>query len=282
MKVLLLCSTLVLIASLSVKAVPVGGVEGDEEDGVYDDLTEEGYMRVPKAALIPFPRTGRSSEAGEITNQNPSPGDIKTKKDAYSRRLLRSTAGSDNRAYSRRLIRSGANQSFNRRLLRSPAPTFARRILRSSGRDVANLAFNRRLIRSGGGSDSSFRRRLLRSGMAFNRRLLRSDPMMSFKRRIFKKSDPDVEVQAPVKRQSLIPFPRTGKRSGGAPGAPADGDAEVPETLFQSMDSYVYPLEDPELELLTDTDDAEDIDLDNISPGAFDEQKMTVENGPEY
>ena len=25
------------------------------------------------------------------------------------------------------------------------------------------------------------------------------------------------------------------------------------------MDSYVYPLEDPELELLTDTDDAEDI-----------------------
>ena len=44
----------------------VGGVEGDEEDGVYDDLTEEGYMRVPKAALIPFPRTGRSSEAGGI------------------------------------------------------------------------------------------------------------------------------------------------------------------------------------------------------------------------
>ena len=57
----------------------------------------------------------------EITNQNPSPGDIKTKKDAYSRRLLRSAASSGNRAYSRRLIRSGANQSFNRRLLREPA-----------------------------------------------------------------------------------------------------------------------------------------------------------------
>ena len=59
--------------------------------------------------------------------------------------------------------------------------------------------------------------------------------MMSFTRRILKKSDPNVQLQAPVKRQSLIPFPRTGKRSGGgAPGAP-DGDAEVPETLFQVL-----------------------------------------------
>ena len=161
-----------------------------------------------------------------MNEQNPSPGDIKIKRDAYSRRLLRSA----DQAFSRRLIRS-PSQSFNRRLLRS-TPTYARRILRAS----PDAAFSRRLIRSSPRSSQyTFRRRLLRSGSAYNRRLIRrSDPTEAFKRRIFKKSDPDVAPgPAMAKRQSLIPFPRTGKRSGSAPGPPADGDREIPESIFQ-------------------------------------------------
>ena len=136
--------------------------------------------------------------------------------------------------------RSAADTSFNRRLLRSmPADAFSRRLLRS-----APDAFSRRLLKRSSGKQDPFARRLLRSqsSSAFSRRLLRSDPQSSatglqtrsfpdaFKRRILKKS---AEGPSVMKRQSLIPFPRTGKRS----------DPEVALPVLQDMES-LQPVED--------------------------------------
>ena len=135
---------------------------------------------------------------------------------------------------------SGGDASFNRRLLRSmPADAFSRRLLRSAAPD----AFSRRLLkRSAAGRQDSFARRLLRSpaagqspSAAFNRRLLRADPSAmhqlqartvpdAFKRRLLKKSA--AAEPAMMKRQSLIPFPRTGKRS----------DPEVAPPVLQEME----------------------------------------------
>jgi hypothetical protein len=139
----------------------------------------------------------------------------------------------------RKAGRSAADTSFNRRLLRSmPADAFSRRLLRS-----APDAFSRRLLKRSSGKQDPFARRLLRSlsSSAFSRRLLRSDPSSAtglqtrsfpdaFKRRILKKS---AEGPSVMKRQSLIPFPRTGKRS----------DPEVALPVLQDMES-LQPVED--------------------------------------
>jgi hypothetical protein len=140
----------------------------------------------------------------------------------------------------RKAGRSAADTSFNRRLLRSmPADAFSRRLLRS-----APDAFSRRLLKRSSGKQDPFARRLLRSqsSSAFSRRLLRSDPQSSatglqtrsfpdaYKRRILKKS---AEGPSVMKRQSLIPFPRTGKRS----------DPEVALPVLQDMES-LQPVED--------------------------------------
>jgi hypothetical protein len=163
--------------------------------------------------------------------------------------------------------RSAADTSFNRRLLRSiPTNAFNRRLLRSSPD-----AFSRRLLKRSGKRDT-FARRLLRSGpsSAFNRRLLRSDPSRNhqlqprsvpdaFKRRILKKSTIGAGESAStvemMKRQSLIPFPRTGKRS----------DPEVALPVLQEMDSLqgglvageeaLEPVEDMLMDFLEDDED---------------------------
>ena len=140
--------------------------------------------------------------------------------------------------------RSATATAFNRRLLRSmPADAFSRRLLRST-----HDAFSRRLLKRSGKHDP-FARRLLRSpspNAAVNRRLLRSDPSWgsthqlqqrgggadAFKRRILKKSvggGGQETLAAMEKRQSLIPFPRTGKRS----------DPEVALPVLQEMDSLL-------------------------------------------
>jgi len=134
---------------------------------------------------------------------------------AYARRLLRSDPSSSV-AYARRLLRSDPSAvAYARRLLRSDP--YARRLLRS---DPMTGAYSRRLIRSG-----AYSRRLLRSddqtnleetgeqhpfGLTVYKREINADPGMAFKRRLLKResSQPGMD-----KRQSLIPFPRTGKRA---------------------------------------------------------------------
>lgn len=73
--------------------------------------------------------------------------------------------------------------------------TFDRRILRSGDE------FKRRITRSWWDNDRPFTRRILRSGD------------YAFQRRLIKRSGVEEDVHGLGKRQSLIPFPRTGKRS---------------------------------------------------------------------
>jgi len=231
-----------LLASLApLHALPVG-----EESSLLADTAEQ-YLT-----------DGDITE--DLADQNPSPGDVKSKKaSAFNRRLLRA----QDHAFSRRLLRAGPDytSAFNRRLLRGGNEAYARRLIRSPSsynRRIlrSDSAFHRRLLRS---PDSSFRRRLLRS--AFHRRLIRSaDPSYSFKRRILKKSDPTV-----AKRQSLIPFPRTGKRSAGL----VESEPEILTPVYQSMDSYAYDQGGDEDEGLDeqfadDQDDAEDENGDDV------------------
>lgn len=184
-----------------------------------------------------------------MIDQNPAPGDVKSKKagepsSSYNRRLIRSQD-----AFARRLLRSNPPSRW---LRSSPSESFSRRLIRSS----PSGAFNRRLLRS----TDAYARRLLRSdaSTSFNRRLLRSDPYDAFKRRIFKKS-----ADAPMeKRQSLIPFPRTGKRAS-TPVAGRSGDESEPEILFpvyQQMSRFNLhdTQEDPEYVLEDDEDEEHD------------------------
>lgn len=225
-----------------------------------------GYSREGRG-LIPFPRTGRStntwlvpvSEDREeleatapsailstttLQQESPPPPQHKQQQlqhdeeqdgeksihkrsipesNAFHRRLLRAQPES---SYYRRLTRSGNDNAYHRRLLRSDDNAYARRLIRSQ--DV----FNRRLIRS---DNSAFYRRLLRS------------PSEAYKRRIFKKA-------------SLIPFPRTGKRS-----QDMSGEDEESVPVMQTMSSYL-PLSPADLE----TADPDQVDLD-MSPATLED-----------
>ena len=91
------------------------------------------------------------------------------------------------------------------------------------GNQAYDASFHRRILRSNWPKRDDFKRRLTRrsswgkSSKSFDRRILRSTPAYGegFKRRITRSWDeatpsPEISVR---KRQSLIPFPRTGKRS---------------------------------------------------------------------
>jgi len=89
--------------------------------------------------------------------------------------------------------RSSSDRAFHRRLLRSVGD-FKRRITRRS--EATLVEDNPRSSRSQGGSSMAFTRRILREA---------NSGQAGFRRRI-------------TKKQSLIPFPRTGKRSTDPPG----------------------------------------------------------------
>jgi hypothetical protein len=159
-------------------------------------------------------------------------------------------------AFNRRLLRSMPTDAFNRRLLRSSHDAFSRRLLKRSGK---HDPFARRLLRSPS-PNSAFNRRLLRSDPSYirggnNHQLQQRGGADAFKRRILKKSVVAAAVEEPMaavgatvveKRQSLIPFPRTGKRS----------DPEVALPVLQDMDSLppegFEPLDEEDDDLMLD------------------------------
>jgi hypothetical protein len=168
-------------------------------------------------------------------------------------------------AFNRRLLRSMPTDAFNRRLLRSSHDAFSRRLLKRSGK---HDPFARRLLRSASPT-SAFYRRLLRSEPSYSwggnsHQLQQRGGADAFKRRILKKSvaataqEPKAVAGAAVveKRQSLIPFPRTGKRS----------DPEVALPVLQDMDTSLQeeglePLEEDDLVLdILDYPDNEEAD----------------------
>lgn len=191
-----------------------------------------GYSRESRG-LIPFPRTGKRAtdtwlvpvtedddglEATPTSLQDtttiqhhrsqPPPNSQLLEEDqkTISKRSIPDTS-----AFHRRLLRSDPTQSYYRRLTKSGDSAYYRRLLRSDN------AYARRLIRS----QDVFNRRLIRSDPStFYRRLLRS-PSDTYKRRIFKKA-------------SLIPFPRTGKRS-----VDMSGEDEESVPVLQTMASYL-------------------------------------------
>ena len=92
--------------------------------------------------------------------------------------------------------RAASDRAFHRRLLRSVGD-FKRRITRSGSEATLGSGSGERRTRSRSqGSNTAFTRRILREA---------STGQAGFRRRI-------------TKKQSLIPFPRTGKRSSSAPG----------------------------------------------------------------
>ena len=91
---------------------------------------------------------------------------------------------------------ASSDRAFHRRLLRSVGD-FKRRITRSGSEATLGSGAGERSTRSRSqGSTTAFARRILREA---------STGQAGFRRRI-------------TKKQSLIPFPRTGKRSSSAPG----------------------------------------------------------------
>ena len=127
---------------------------------------------------------------------------------------------------------SSSDRAFHRRLLRSVGD-FKRRITRS-GSEATSLG--------SGSSERSTRSRSQGSTTAFARRILReaSSGQAGFRRRI-------------TKKQSLIPFPRTGKRSSSAPGE-LERDQVWAKILFWKVSKlvstqvYIYEEEDEEPE----------------------------------
>ena len=112
-----------------------------------------------------------------------------------------------------------------------PFPRVGRAPRRAAGR-----SFHRRLLRSALGS-AGFKRRVTRSGeqsSAFGRRILRDTAgREGFRRRL-------------TKRQSLIPFPRTGKRSGETGEEERDQvRGQVPDIL-PTAQVYIYEAEEEE------------------------------------
>lgn len=157
-----------------------------------------GQKRGGKSGLIPFPRVGRGGA---------NTWDLGEETEAGHRRyageeMEYATVPSKRQSlipFPRVGKRAAFDSSYHRRLLRSQAhwpkrDDFKRRITRRS---------------SWGKSNKSFDRRILRSTAAY------ADDGGEFKRRITRSWDeatraPELAVR---KRQSLIPFPRTGKRS---------------------------------------------------------------------
>ena len=132
-----------------------------------------------RQSLIPFPRVGRSQV-------DSLPPDAATEFDDSMMTRVRRAASSD-RSFHRRLLRSGSVGDFKRRITK---------------RSGASSAFKRRITkRSLGMSDE----RSKGSTAAFARRILReaSTGQAGFRRRI-------------TKKQSLIPFPRTGRSGNSA------------------------------------------------------------------
>ena len=108
-------------------------------------------------------------------------------------------------------------------------------------RESPVLSFHRRLLRSGAEATGDFKRRITRSSHsgAFSRRVLRDTGEQGFRRRLTRSSmeattAPEWRVE---KRQSLIPFPRTGKRSGGMTMAPGELDQVSTARLILSLQS---------------------------------------------
>ena len=141
-----------------------------------------------RQSLIPFPRVGRSP-VNSIPPDSVDFDDLMTRERraspdrAFHRRLLRSVGD-----FKRRITRSGSG-AFKRRITRSGSGTFKRRITRSLGSSGERSMGSQ-------GSTTAFARRILREA---------STGQAGFRRRI-------------TKKQSLIPFPRTGRSSSGAPG----------------------------------------------------------------
>ena len=106
--------------------------------------------------------------------------------------------------------RASSDRAFHRRLLRSVGD-FKRRITRSGSEASGSSGARSTRSRSSQGSTTAFTRRILREA---------STGQAGFRRRI-------------TKKQSLIPFPRTGKRSG-APGE-QERDQVGTETVGDSM-----------------------------------------------
>ena len=101
--------------------------------------------------------------------------------------MTRESRAPSDRAFRRRLLRSVGD--FKRRITRSGSGTFKRRITRSLGSSGERSMGSQ-------GSTTAFARRILREA---------STGQAGFRRRI-------------TKKQSLIPFPRTGRSSSGSPG----------------------------------------------------------------
>ena len=108
--------------------------------------------------------------------------------------------------------RASSDRAFHRRLLRSVGD-FKRRITRSGSEASGSSGARSTRSRSSQGSTTAFTRRILREA---------STGQAGFRRRI-------------TKKQSLIPFPRTGKRSG------APGEQERDQVGTETVGDEIFP-----------------------------------------
>ena len=108
--------------------------------------------------------------------------------------------------------RASSDRAFHRRLLRSVGD-FKRRITRSGSEASGSSGARSTRSRSSQGSTTAFTRRILREA---------STGQAGFRRRI-------------TKKQSLIPFPRTGKRSSSGTPGEQERDQVGTETVGDSM-----------------------------------------------
>jgi len=158
-----------------------------------------GQKRGGKSGLIPFPRVGRGGgntwDLGREDEREEGPGRYEEEEREYA------TVPSKRQSlipFPRVGKRGG--QAYHRRLLRSGKPTwnkddFKRRITKKAAWGRNSKSFDRRILRSTAG--------YAEGGDGFKRRITRS----------WNEATPPPELVV-RKRQSLIPFPRTGKRSG--------------------------------------------------------------------
>ena len=155
------------------------------------------------------------------------------------------------------------DSSYHRRLLRSHWPKrddFKRRITRRSSWGKSNKSFDRRILRS---TDSY------------------GDDGGEFKRRITRTWDeatraPELAVR---KRQSLIPFPRTGKRSGSTESSNRELDQVY---IYDSPDDDQYDDPEPEPEpkeheedfdIMINSDDFDDAFEDTLDDDSLGSKK---------
>jgi len=200
------------------------------------DLMYYGQKRGGKSGLIPFPRVGRGGantwDLGSDTSHHKYDGDkiefatVPSKRQSLIPFPRVGKRQVDN-TYHRRLLRSQESQLWHKR------DDFKRRITKRSSWGKSR-SFDRRILRStpGYGDGGEFKRRITRSW---------DDATHA----------PEMMVR---KRQSLIPFPRTGKRSGST----ESSNRELNQVYV--YDSPQEDDEDPETEPEPEPEDDEDED----------------------